>query len=60
MLSKEQIDRIVDAIENISPTENVIVRLDVEDYNNISYIGENLCRIADCLERIEAHITNYQ
>lgn len=51
MVSKEQIDRLVDAIESIPVTEDVIVRMSTDDYNNLAYIGQQLERIATALEK---------
>jgi hypothetical protein len=53
MVSKEQIDRIVDAIQSIPVAEDIITKASVDDYNNIAYIGEQLARIATILENWE-------
>ena len=56
MISKEQVDRIVDAIENVATEvsdNGGEVRLSVDDYNNIAYIGQQLERIATILETWE-------
>ena len=50
MISKEQVDRIVDAINSIPVAEDIIVRMSTDDYNNIAYIGQQLERIATALE----------
>jgi len=51
MVSKEQIDRLVDAIQSIPVAEDIIVRMSVDDYNNLAYIGQQLERIATALEK---------
>lgn len=53
MISKEQVDRIVDAIQSIPVAEDIITKASVDDYNNIAYIGEQLERIATILENWE-------
>jgi hypothetical protein len=53
MISKEQVDRIVDAIEGIQVAEDIITKASVDDYNNIAYIGQQLERIASVLETWE-------
>jgi hypothetical protein len=53
MVTKEQIDRIVDAIECIPVPEDIITKASVDDYNNIAYIGQQLERIATILENWE-------
>jgi hypothetical protein len=53
MISKEQVDRIVDAIEGIQVAEDIITKASVDDYNNIAYIGQQLERIATILENWE-------
>ena len=58
MVTKEQIDRIVTAIEEVGgaidiPSE---VSFSVDDYNMLSLIGENLESIANTLKKIEAKI----
>jgi D-mannonate dehydratase len=53
MVTKEQIDRIVDAIESIPLAEDIITKASDMDYNNIAYIGQQLERIATVLENWE-------
>jgi hypothetical protein len=53
MISKDQVDRIVDAIHSIPVAEDIITKASVDDYNNIAYIGEQLARIATVLENWE-------
>jgi hypothetical protein len=55
MISKDQVDRIVDAIESVSMelSGDIITKASVDDYNNIAYIGEQLARIATVLENWE-------
>jgi hypothetical protein len=53
MVTKEQVDRVVEAIECIPVPEDIITKASVEDYNNIAYIGQQLERIASVLERME-------
>ena len=51
MISKDQVDRIVDAIEGIPAT--ITTEASDMDYNNIAYIGQQLERIATILENWE-------
>jgi hypothetical protein len=51
MVTKEQIDRIVDAIESIPAT--ITTEASDMDYNNIAFIGQQLERIATVLENWE-------
>jgi hypothetical protein len=53
MISKEQVDRLVNAIESIPVAEDIITKASVDDYNNIAYIGQQLERIATILENWE-------
>ena len=53
MITKEQIDRVVEAIESIPVAEEMITNASVDDYNNIAYIGQQLERIATILENWE-------
>jgi hypothetical protein len=56
MVSKEQIDRIVDAIEGVSMeiSDNSSRSLAVDDYNLVSSIWETLNEISNSLKKIEA------
>jgi hypothetical protein len=58
MVTKEQIDRIVTAIEEVGGAidNNSAVSFSVDDYNMLSLIGENLESIANTLKKIEAKI----
>jgi hypothetical protein len=58
MVTKEQIDRIVTAIEEVGGAigDNSTVEFSVDDYNMLSLIGENLESIANTLKKIEAKI----
>jgi hypothetical protein len=58
MVSKEQVDRIVSAITEVSGeiAANRVVEFSVDDYNNLSLIGEHLESIANTLKMIEAKI----
>jgi uncharacterized protein YoxC len=58
MVTKEQIDRIVTAIEEVGGAigDNSTVEFSVDDYNMLSSIGENLESIANTLKKIEAKI----
>lgn len=53
MIGKEQVDRIVDAIEGVANeiSDNSEIKLSTDDYNLIAYIGEQLERIATALEK---------
>jgi hypothetical protein len=56
MVSKEQVDRIVEAIEGVSTeiADNSTHSLAVDDYNLVSSIWEALDSIANTLKKIEA------
>lgn len=56
MVSKEQVDRIVDAIEEIgnSIDNNSQTAFDTESFNMLAFIGENLWEIQNTLKKIEA------
>ena len=56
MLTKEQIDRVVNAIEEIggSIDDNSSTAFDTESFNMLSMIGENLWEIQNTLKKIEA------
>ena len=56
MVSKEQVDRIVDAIEGVSMeiSDNSSRSLAVDDYNLVSSIWETLNEISNSLKKIEA------
>ena len=58
MVTKEQIDRIVTAIEEVGGAigDNSTVEFSVDDYNMLSLISENLESIANTLKKIEAKI----
>ena len=47
---------IVEALDSITRelSENTRVALEVDDYNMLAFIGENLWEIADTLKKIEA------
>jgi len=56
MASKEQVDRIVDAIEGVSTelSSNSQIGFETESYNMLAFIGENLWEIQNTLKKIEA------
>ena len=56
MVSKEQVDRIVTAIEEIggSIDNNSQTAFDTESFNMLAFIGENLWEIQNTLKKIEA------
>jgi environmental stress-induced protein Ves len=56
MISKDQVDRIVDAIEGVSTelSSDSQVRFETESYNMLAFIGENLWEIQNTLKKIEA------
>lgn len=56
MMAKEQIDRIVEAIDSVASelSDNSEIRLSTDDYNLVSYLGEQLESIANTLKKIEA------
>jgi len=56
MITKEQVDRIVDAIESVSSeiADNSSHSLAVDDYNLVSSIWEALNEISNTLKKIEA------
>jgi hypothetical protein len=56
MVSKEQVDRIVDAIEGVSTelSSNSQIGFETESYNMLAFIGENLWEIQNTLKKIEA------
>jgi hypothetical protein len=56
MVSKEQVDRIVDAIEGVSTelSGNSQTAFDTESFNMLAFIGENLWEIQNTLKKIEA------
>ena len=56
MITKEQIDRVVEAIEGVSSeiADNSSHSLAVDDYNLVSSIWEALDSIANTLKKIEA------
>jgi hypothetical protein len=56
MVSKEQVDRIVEAIEGVSMeiSDNSSRSLAVDDYNLVSSIWETLNEISNSLKKIEA------
>lgn len=56
MISKEQVDRVVSAIEVISDSidNNSQTAFDTESFNMLAFIGENLWEIQNTLKKIEA------
>jgi hypothetical protein len=56
MISTEQIDRVVSAIEVISDSidNNSQTAFDTESFNMLAFIGENLYEIQNTLKKIEA------
>jgi environmental stress-induced protein Ves len=56
MVSKEHIDRIVEAIEGVSTelADDSQIRFETESYNMLAFIGENLWEIQNTLKKIEA------
>ena len=58
MIAKEQIDRVVNAIEEIggSIDNNSQIGFDTESFNMLAFIGENLWEIQNTLKKIEAKI----
>jgi len=56
MISEKQIDRLVNAIEEIGGTidNNSQTAFDTESFNMLAFIGENLWEIQNTLKKIEA------
>jgi hypothetical protein len=56
MVTKEQVDKVVDAIEMISTCidNNSQTDFSTESYNMLAFIGENLYEIQNTLKKIEA------
>ena len=56
MVSKEQVDRIVDAIEGVSTelSGDSQVKFETDSFNMLAFIGENLWEIQNTLKKIEA------
>jgi hypothetical protein len=56
MISKDQVDRVVSAIEVISDSidNNSQTAFDTESFNMLAFIGENLYEIQNTLKKIEA------
>ena len=56
MISQDQVDRVVQAIEEIgnSIDNNSRTAFEVDDYNMLAFIGENLWEIQNTLKKIEA------
>ena len=58
MISKEQVDRIIDAIESIPVVEDIITKASAEDYNNIAIISSQLNEIDKSLDTRLTEIAN--
>ena len=56
MVSKEQVDRVVEAINELGGAieNNSRTAFEVDDYNMLAFIGENLWEIQNILKKIEA------
>jgi hypothetical protein len=56
MVGKEQIDRIVEAIEGVSTeiADNSETAFATDSYNMLAFIGDNLWEIQNTLKKIEA------
>ena len=58
MISKEQVDRIIDAIESIPVVEDIITKASTEDYTNIACISHQLNEIDKSLDARLSEIAN--
>jgi hypothetical protein len=56
MINQDQVDRVVQAIEEIGSSidNNSRTAFEVDDYNMLAFIGENLWEIQNTLKKIEA------
>jgi hypothetical protein len=56
MISQDQVDRVISAIEVISDSidNNSQTAFDTESFNMLAFIGENFWEIQNTLKKIEA------
>jgi hypothetical protein len=52
----EKLDKIVDALDSIASelSDSKQIKFEVDDFNMLAFIGENLWEISNTLKKIEA------